>query len=189
MKTAKLFLGEWNTKTIVGVALGAALFGVLMVFGGITVFTNTRLTTAVLVPVIVGALFGPLPAAVAAGLGNVVADFIGAWGYWFDWSVGNAVLGFFIGLLPVYGAVITKGKFTLVHAVIFVVLGVVGNFVGFGIVTLALTLLLYGGELNVSLTQAWAAGISNSIVLVVGGLPLLFALSKVYASSRNLTKE
>jgi len=189
MKTAKLILGEWNTKTIVGVALGAALFGVLMVFGGITVFTNTRLTTAFLVPVVVGALFGPLPAAVAAGLGNVVADFIGAWGYWFDWSVGNAVLGFFIGLLPVYGAVVTKGKFNLLHAVIFVVLGLVGNVVGFGLVTPVVTLLLYGGELTITLAQAWAAGVSNTVVLVVGGLPLLFALSKVYASSTNLTKE
>lgn len=189
MKTAKLILGEWNTKTIVGVALGAALFGVLMVFGGITVFTNTRLTTAFLVPVVVGALFGPLPAAVSAGLGNVVADFIGAWGYWFDWSVGNAVLGFFIGLLPVYGAIITKGKFNLIHAIIFVITGFVGNVVAFGLVTPLVTLALYGGELNITLAQAWAAGISNSVVLVVGGLPLLFALARVYVSSTNLTKE
>ena len=33
----KQFLGVWNTKTIVGVAIGAALFGVLMVFGGIKI--------------------------------------------------------------------------------------------------------------------------------------------------------
>ena len=61
------FIGVWNTKTIVGVAVGAALFGVLMVYGSIRVFTNTSLTTAMIVPVIVGGLFGPLPAAVAAG--------------------------------------------------------------------------------------------------------------------------
>ena len=46
-----LLLGVWNTKTIVGVAIGAALFGVLMVFGGIKVFTNTSLTTAMVVVV------------------------------------------------------------------------------------------------------------------------------------------
>ena len=49
-------LGTWNTKTIVAVAIGAALFGVLMVYGGIPVTTNTNLTTAMIIPVVVGAL-------------------------------------------------------------------------------------------------------------------------------------
>lgn len=71
-------LGKWDTRTIVGVAIGAALFGVLMNFGGIRVFTNTSLTTAMLVDVIVGGLFGAVPAAVAAFFGNVISDLIGA---------------------------------------------------------------------------------------------------------------
>ena len=36
----KTLVGTWNTKTVVGVAIGAALFGVLMNFGSIKVFTN-----------------------------------------------------------------------------------------------------------------------------------------------------
>lgn len=51
-----------STKEIVGVAIGAALFGVLMVYGGITIFTNTKLSSAYVIPVIIGALFGPIPA-------------------------------------------------------------------------------------------------------------------------------
>ena len=39
-----ILLGKWNTKTIVGIAIGAALFGVLMNFGSIRVTTNTSLT-------------------------------------------------------------------------------------------------------------------------------------------------
>ena len=100
----KQFLGVWNTKTIVGVAIGAALFGVLMVFGGIKIFSNTSLTSAMVVVVVVAALFGPVPAALTAGIGNVIADLIGGWGFWFDWSFGNLVLGLFVGLLPLYGA-------------------------------------------------------------------------------------
>ena len=57
-----ILLGKWNTKTIVGIAIGAALFGVLMNFGSIRVTTNTSLTTSYIVLPIVGALFGPLPA-------------------------------------------------------------------------------------------------------------------------------
>ena len=73
----KSIVGVWSTRTIVAVAIGAALFGVLMNYGGIPVFTNTSLTTAMIVPVVVGAMYGALPAAVAAGVGNVIADLIG----------------------------------------------------------------------------------------------------------------
>jgi energy-coupling factor transport system substrate-specific component len=83
----KLVLGNWNTRTLVGVAVGAALFGVLMVYGSIPVFTNTQLTSAMIIPVVVGGLFGPLPAFVTLLVGNVLADTIGGWGYWFDWSI------------------------------------------------------------------------------------------------------
>ena len=186
---AQLIIGEWNTRTVVGVAIGAALFGVLMVYGGVKVFTNTNLTTAMLIPVIVGALFGPVPALVACFFGNVIADLIGGWGFWFDWSIGNGVLGFFVGLLPLYGADINKGIFTVKHAIIFAVIAVLGNALAFGVVTPLFTLLFFGGELNITFLQSLTGGASNVLVLVVLGIPLLFALAKRNASSQNLVRE
>lgn len=186
---AQLILGDWNTKTVVGVAIGAALFGVLMVYGGVKVFTNTNLTTAMLIPVIVGAMFGPVPALVACFFGNVIADLIGGWGFWFDWSIGNGVLGFFVGLLPLYGADINKGIFTVKHAIIFAVTAVLGNALAFGVVTPLFTLLFFGGELNITFLQSLTGGASNVLVLTVLGIPLLFALAKRNASSQNLVKE
>ena len=182
-------VGTWNTKTIVAIAIGAALYGVLMVYGGIRVTTNTSLTTAMIVPVVVGALFGPLPAALAAGCGNVVADFIGGWGFWFDWSFGNLVLGYFVGLLPVYGAKIEDGIFGVKHAIIFAILAVLGNALGFGIVTPVLTVAFYSSELTITWVQAWSAIVSNASVLVVVGIPVLFALAKRNARGTNLTRE
>ncbi len=186
---AQLILGDWNTKTVVGLAIGAALFGVLMVYGGVKVFTNTNLTTAMLIPVIVGALFGPVPALVACFFGNVIADLIGGWGFWFDWSIGNGVLGFFVGLLPLYGADINKGIFNVKHAIIFAVIAVLGNALAFGVVTPLFTLLFFGGELNITFLQSLTGGASNVLVLTVLGIPLLFALAKRNASSQNLVKE
>jgi len=182
-------LGEWNTKTIVGVAIGAALFGVLMVYGGIKVTTNTSLTSAMVVTVVVGALFGPLPAAVAAGVGNVIADLIGGWGLWFDWSVGNLVLGLFVGLLPLYGAKIDEGIFTIKHAIIYAVLCVIGNALAFGIVTPVMTVAFYSSELTITWIQAWSAIVSNATVLIVVGIPVLFMLAKRNARGTNLSKE
>ena len=185
----KTILGVWNTKTIVAIAIGAALFGVLMNFGGITIFTNTKLTTAMIVPVIVGSMFGPVPAFISCLVGNTIADLIGGWGFWFDWSIGNAVLGFIIGLLPFYGAKITEGIFKLQHAIIYAVMCAVGNILAFGIITPLLTVAFYGGELSITFIQALTAGISNLLILTVIGIPILLALAARYARSKNLKIE
>lgn len=186
---SQLLLGKWNTKTIVGIAIGAALFGVLMNYGGIRVFTNTSLTTAMIVDVIVGALFGPIPAALAAFFGNVISDLIGGWGFWFDWSLGNAVLGLFVGLLPLYGARINDGVFETKHAFIFVITVLVGNLLAFGLVTPILTYVFYSHELTITWGQAMAAVIGNASVQILVGLPLLFVLAKRNARGTNLKKE
>lgn len=182
-------IGTWNTKTIVGVAIGAALFGVLMVYVSIPVFTNTSLTTAMIVPVIVGALFGPVPAAVAAGLGNIIADLIGGWGFWFDWSVGNGVLGLFVGLLPLYGAYIEDGIFDVKHMIIYAVTVVVGCAVAFGVVTPIFTSIFYGGEIQITLVQGVVGSVSNIIVLLVAGIPVLKVLAARNARGKNLSAE
>ena len=185
----KTLVGTWNTKTVVGVAIGAALFGVLMNFGSIKVFTNTNLTTAMLVSVIVGGMFGPLPAFVAAGVGNVIADLIGGWGLWFDWSVGNAVLGLFVGALPLYGAKIEDGIFTVKQMIIYIILCVLGNALAFGVVTPIMTALFYGGELTITFLQSLTGGISNCAVLIIIGIPLLKLMAARNARKSNLTKE
>lgn len=182
----KTILGVWNTKTVVVVAIGAALFGVLMNFGGITVVSNTKLTTAMLIPVIVGAMYGPVPAFVACLVGNTIADLIGGWGFWFDWSIGNGVLGFIVGLLPIYGARINDGIFKIKHAVIYAILCVLGNALAFGVITPILTTAFYGGELEVTFVQALAGGIGNTAILIILGIPIIFALAKRNARSNNL---
>ena len=185
----KKFVGEWNTKTIVAVAIGAALYGVLMVWGSIPVFTNTNLTSAMIVPVVVGALFGPLPATVALLVGNCLADLIGGWGFWFDWSIGNFVAGFFAGMVGLFGADVDNGVFTVKHAVIYAILCIVGCALGFGLVTPFLTYCWYSSELTITFVQAWAAIVSDASVLIVVGIPLLFLLAKRNARGTNLTKE
>ncbi len=182
----KTILGVWNTKTVVVIAIGAALFGVLMNFGGITVFSNTKLTAAMIIPVIVGAMYGPVPAFVACLVGNTIADLIGGWGFWFDWAVGNGILGFIVGLLPLYGARINDGVFKVKHAVIYSVLCILGNALAFGLVTPIFTTLFYGGELEVTLVQALISGIGNSAVLIIIGIPIITALALRNARSNNL---
>lgn len=185
----KNILGTFNTQSIVTMAVGAALFGVLMCYGSIPVFTNTSLTMAMIVPVYVGALYGPVPAMIACGVGNVIADLIGGWGMWFDWSIGNAIMGLLVGTLGLYGAKITEGVFTVKHAIIYAVICFLANCFAFGVITPIFSTLLYSSELEVTFIQAGMASLSNVLVLVGVGVPLLFLLAKRYASRSNLSKD
>ena len=180
---------KFNTKTIVGIAIGAALFGVLMCYGGIRVTTNTSLTSAMIIPVIVGALFGPIPAALAAGVGNCIADLIGGWGFWFDWSIGNAVLGMCVGLLPLYGAYIEDGIFEVKHMITYAITVVLGCALAFGLVTPFFTYLWYGGELSITLIQGVVGSVSNIVALLVLGIPVLKVLAARNARGQNLSAE
>lgn len=186
---AQLFFGKWNTYTLVSVAVGAALFGVLMVYGSIPVTVNTMLTTAMIVPVIIGGLFGPLPAFATMAIGNVVADLVGGWGLWFNWSIGNGVLGLFIGALPLYGARIDEGIFEVKHAIIYAVLVVIGNVIAFGVVTPFFTSIFYGDMMELALAQGIGAVAANASVLIIAGIPLLFLLAGRYKSRTNLKEE
>lgn len=182
-------LGTWNTMTIVTVGIGAALFGVLMNYGGIPIFTNTSLTTAMIVPVVVGAMYGPVPAAVACGVGNVIADLIGGWGLYPAWSIANAVAGLFVGALPLYGAYITDGKFNAKHMICYLLCLVVGNALAFGVVAQVFTVVFEGGDMNVSLIQGLYASVGNILVEAVVGIPVIKLLAARYASRTNLTEE
>lgn len=184
-----LILGRWNARTIAGIAAGAAAFGVLMVFGRIKVTSNTSLTSAYVVLPIVGALFGPLPAAITGLLGSILSDLIGGWDLWFDWSFGHAVAGFFIGLLPVYGAKIGDGIFEVKHAVIYVIATIVGVIIAFGAVSPLLTSLFYAAGPSVTWVLAQAALISNASVAIVMGIPVLFALARRCVCKIDRAKE
>ena len=85
----KLLVGEWNTKTVVGVALGAILFAVNIVFIQVPIFTQVQLSLAPLVVVIVGGMFGSLACGISMMIGNFLADMIGGWGFWFDWTLAD----------------------------------------------------------------------------------------------------
>ena len=185
----QLIVGKWDTRTIVAVAVGAALFGVLMVYGGVQIFTNTSLTTAMVVPVLVGGMFGPVPAMVTLLIGNMFADLIGGWGMWFDWSIGNAVLGFCVGLLPVYGARITDGVFKPVHMVIYALCCVLGNALAFGVITPIFSAWFYGAELEMTFVQAGFASVANILVLLIVGIPVLWIIANRFAARTDLKME
>ena len=61
--------------------------------------------------------------------------------------------------------------------------------ISFGVITPIFTVIFYGGDLEVTFIQAFAATLGNFAVLVVVGIPVLKVLANRYTSRSNLTQE
>ena len=175
---------KFNTKMIVTLGLLAAIEIVFSRFLSINAW-NIKIGFSFVPLAVAGMLYGALPAGITA----VIADLIGGWGMWFDWSIGNAVMGFCVGLLPIYGARIKEGVFTVKQAILYAVCCILGNMVAFGVITPVFSYLLYASDLNVTFLQAFAATLGNSAVLVIIGIPVLLVLAKRYKARTNLTED
>ncbi|MGP1418475.1 MAG: ECF transporter S component, partial [Sphaerochaetaceae bacterium] len=82
-----------------------------------------------------------------------------------------------------------EGIFETKHKVIYAICCILGNVIAFGLITPIFTVIFYGGDLEVTFIQAFAATLGNFAVLVVIGIPLLKILANRYKSRTNLSEE
>jgi energy-coupling factor transport system substrate-specific component len=59
---------------------------------------NVQLRPGVAIPILCGALFGPVAGFVTGFVGNLAADQFLGWGFWFYWYIGNGIMGLAAGL-------------------------------------------------------------------------------------------
>ena len=89
-----------RTREIVYMAIGAALYGVL---GWVTSFVripgpfNSQIRPAIVIPMFFGAIFGPWVGFFAGFAGNVIIDLISGYGFSWNWSLANGLLGLISG--------------------------------------------------------------------------------------------
>ena len=90
-----------GTREVVFMAIGAALYGVL---GWATSFLripgpfNSQIRPAVVIPMFFGAIFGPWVGCFSGFVGNVIIDLLSGYGFSWNWSLGNGLLGLIAGL-------------------------------------------------------------------------------------------
>ena len=78
----------FNTKTLVGTALGAALFTVLFMYVKIpTGIPETQLQTAYGIGGFFAALFGPLAGFLIAFIGHAISDIVQYGSAWWSWGI------------------------------------------------------------------------------------------------------
>jgi energy-coupling factor transport system substrate-specific component len=105
-------LWEVTSRTIVYSAIGAALYGLLLVaqipIPGSTVSVRPAFA---LVPFF-GYAFGPIVGFFTGAVGNAIGDQISGWGAltsW-NWSIANGLVGLIAGLAPLYLSRWTNGS-------------------------------------------------------------------------------
>jgi energy-coupling factor transport system substrate-specific component len=171
-------LWAFGTREVVYAAIGAALYGVLS--WATNVFPlpsagNVSFRPAVAVLALFGVAFGPLVGLLAGLVGNTLGDALTGWGLYWNWSVGNGLMGLVPGFALSMMASYTKPR-DLGVAVGF---GVGGAAVGMLFASLT-EMFVSGIDLNTALGGYFApAFIGNAVVIIILLPILLYAYNSV----------
>lgn len=141
---------EFGTRQVVYGAIGAALYGVLSWVTNVIPLPaagNVTFRPAVAVLIFFGAAYGPWVGLLAGLIGNTLGDLFTGWGLYWNWSVGNGLMGMIPGLI-VASIHDFRARADIVKAV------------GWG------TLGIIVGMLFASLTEMFTGGIDFSTALV-----------------------
>lgn len=91
-----------NTREVVYMAIGAALYGILSWATNVIQLPSVSLVSlrpAVVIPVLFGFAFGPVVGFFTGAVGNILGDAITGWGVYPVWDLGNGLMGLIPGLI------------------------------------------------------------------------------------------
>jgi len=141
---------EFGTRQVVYGAIGAALYAVFSLatnFFPLPAAGNVTFRPAVAVLIFFGIAYGPWVGLLAGLVGNTLGDALMGWGFFWNWSVGNGLMGMIPGLAMGMIHDYRNGRD-------------IGIAVGFGLAGIAI------GMLFASLTEILVGGIDMSTALV-----------------------
>ncbi|MGD8172096.1 ECF-type riboflavin transporter substrate-binding protein [Vibrio sp. TRT 21S02] len=178
-----------SAKTVVVIAIGAALYGIggLPMFG-IPVFANTTLKPAMAVLALFSVLFGPFVGFLVGFIGHWVTDLFAGWGVWVTWVLGSGIVGLIMGLFPAMTRQrLQKGELPAKDFLLFVLLALVGNIIGYGC-SAFLDTILYAEPFTKVFTQLSIIASGNTLLIAIVGFFILKNVAKRNKQSRNLSE-
>lgn len=184
MKSKKL-----SIRTIVAIGIGAAIFMLLGRFGSIpSGIPNTNIETAYAFLALMALLFGPLAGFLIGLIGHGLKDIVFYGSPWISWVIASAVVGLIIGagyrILK-----INQGVFEKKQIIIFNLIQICANIIGWFIVAPGLDVLIYAEPASKVFLQGAVGGISNMITVGVLGTILVSNYSKTRIKRGSLKKE
>lgn len=180
---------NFSAKMVVVIAIGAALYGIggLPMFG-IPVFANTTLKPAMVVLALFSVMFGPIVGFLVGFIYHWVTDLFAGWGVWITWVLGSGIVGLVMGLFPVLTRErLKQGELPFKDYVLFVLLALIGNIVGYGC-SAFLDTILYAEPFTKVFTQLTIIASANTVLIAVVGYFILKSVAKRKKQSRNLSE-
>lgn len=111
---------EVDTRAVVYMAIGAALYAVFSYLFNGTVFvvpslSQVSLRPAIAIPMFFGYAFGPVVGFFTGAVGNMFGDALTGFGLSPQWSIGNGLVGFISGLWMLFGSDKKKSMNTVLY--------------------------------------------------------------------------
>ena len=173
----KKSIWKFGTREVVFAAIGAALYAVLGYATNILQLPgagNVAIRPAVVIPMFFGIAFGPIVGFITGSVGNILADLLSGWGFWFWWDLGNGLMGLIPGLF--YGMITDYAALkSLILGELSVILG---SGVGMGVASIS-EMWVSGADMN---TVIFANFLPAFLSNIVNGLILLPILMVAYAA-------
>src|SRR5258706_6874652 len=161
-----------DSRVIVYSAIGAALYGILLVaqvpIPGSTVSVRPAFA---LVPFFCYA-FGPIVGFFTGFVGNAIGDSISGWGLLTscNWSIANGLVGLIAGLAPMYLASMMSRNLSN-RAIAGAIAGIVGVLIGF--LFIFTDMILQGYDFNATLTTEYIPVITGDLIATIILVPIL----------------
>lgn len=173
----------FGTREVVYGAIGAALYGAFSLLTNLIPLPaagNITFRPAVAVLIFFGVAYGPWVGLLAGFIGNTLGDALAGWGFYWNWSLGNGLMGMIPGLVA---ASITnyRAQKYIVKAVIWGTIGI-----AVGMLFASLTEMFVGGiDLNTALFGYFVPAFTGNFVVTLVLLPILMVAFAAVAARRG----
>jgi energy-coupling factor transport system substrate-specific component len=178
-----------SIKTIVAIGIGSAVFVILGRFASIpTGVPNTNFDTSYGFLALMAVVFGPVAGGLIGLIGHTLKDAIFYGTPWWSWVVVSGIVGFLIGLVA-KKINIESGSFNLKKIILFNVIQIVAQAIGWFLIAPSLDVLIYAEPANKVYLQGMVAGGLNMVTVAVLGTLLLAIYAKSRSQNGSLIKE
>lgn len=173
----------FGTREVVYGAIGAALYGVFSWATNIFPLPaagNITFRPAVAVLIFFGVAYGPWAGLLAGFIGNTLGDALTGWGFYWNWSLGNGLMGMVAGFaMPMISDF--RARADIIKGVGWGILGII-----VGMLFSSLTEMFVGGiDFNTALVGYFTPAVIGNAIVTIILLPILMVAFAAVAARRG----
>jgi energy-coupling factor transport system substrate-specific component len=180
-ETDRASLWKLSTRSVVYMAIGAALYAVLNLITNTWVIPgaqNVSVRPGAVIPIFFGVLFGPIVGFFTGFIGNTISDQL-TYGIFWNWEIGNGLIGFIAGLTPL----VVRGAYRRWPSVVTAaVISAVGIVIGIGVAAITDQWLYSKISFSAAVSTEWIPAAGADLLF---GIPLLVILLAAWSRARE----